>query len=314
LKRERARTGIRDAARESPTSSDGHSEPEMDGLTRQSSAREPKTAHIPMSAVNSSVTENRTSKKRLKPAAMASSNSRFESYHFGQLLDWIPERESRFHSMNTSPESAQPASDVSPEDDFSGGCILVVDDVPTNVRVLAGILKIAGYDTLTAASGPEALEVMASSTPDVVLLDVMMPGMDGFEVCRQIRSDPSKAFVPVVMVTALHETGDRIKALECGADDFLTKPVDDVEVLARVKSLVRVKRQRDALKQAYLDLQSLNHCATPRHDDGARPYAKHSSPHFGPVELLCKSGQFGHFGKPADMKLIGHEPDAVVID
>jgi signal transduction histidine kinase len=194
--------------------------------------------------------------------------------------------------MNTSPESAQPTNDIPPEEDFSGGCILVVDDVPTNVRVLAGILKIAGYDTLTASNGPEALELLEAATPDVVLLDVMMPDMDGFEVCRRIRSDPAKAFLPVVMVTALHETGDRIKALECGADDFLTKPVDDVEVLARVKSLVRVKRQRDALKQAYLDLQSLESLR-----DSLTMMLVHDlrtplTTILGPMEML-QTGQFG---------------------
>jgi signal transduction histidine kinase len=133
---------------------------------------------------------------------------------------------------------------------------------------------------------------MASSTPDVVLLDVMMPGMDGFEVCRQIRSDPSKAFVPVVMVTALHETGDRIKALECGADDFLTKPVDDVEVLARVKSLVRVKRQRDALKQAYLDLQSLESLRDSLVMMMVHDLRTPLTTILGPLEML-QTGQFG---------------------
>ncbi|HEX8236858.1 MAG TPA: response regulator [Abditibacteriaceae bacterium] len=194
--------------------------------------------------------------------------------------------------MNTSPESTEPNHNTPTEDDFSGGCILVVDDVPTNVRVLAGILKIAGYDTLSASSGPEALELLQSQTPDVVLLDVMMPGMDGFEVCRHIRSDPARAFLPVVMVTALHETGDRIKALECGADDFLTKPVDDVEVLARVKSLVRVKRQRDALTQAYLDLQSLESLR-----DSLTMMLVHDlrtplTTILGPLEML-QTGQFG---------------------
>jgi two-component system sensor histidine kinase/response regulator len=194
--------------------------------------------------------------------------------------------------MNTSPESIEPTHNTPTEDDFSGGCILVVDDVPTNVRVLAGILKIAGYDALSASSGPEALDLLQSHAPDVVLLDVMMPGMDGFEVCRRIRSDPAKAFLPVVMVTALHETGDRIKALECGADDFLTKPVDDVEVLARVKSLVRVKRQRDALTQAYLDLQSLESLR-----DSLTMMLVHDlrtplTTILGPLEML-QTGQFG---------------------
>jgi signal transduction histidine kinase len=129
-----------------------------------------------------------------------------------------------------------------------------VDDTPANVRLLSGILKVAGYDVVMASSGPEALDALhAAADPDVVLLDVMMPDMDGFEACRRIRADAP--FLPVVMVTALHETPDRVQALEAGADDFLTKPVDEVEVLARVRTLVRAKRQRDRLERAYADLR-----------------------------------------------------------
>lgn len=139
--------------------------------------------------------------------------------------------------------------------DETAGRILVVDDTAANVRLLAGILKIAGYDVVTAQSGPEALDLLAEITPDVVLLDVMMPDMDGFEVCRRIRGLAGNTSLPVVMVTALQEAADRVRALEAGADDFLTKPVDEVEVIARVRSLVRVKRQRDDLERAYADLQ-----------------------------------------------------------
>jgi len=135
----------------------------------------------------------------------------------------------------------------------SEGRILVVDDMAVNVRLLAGILKLADYDVVMAASGTEALDRLQISAVDVVLLDVMMPEMDGFEVCRRIKAETP--FLPVVMVTALQETTDRVKALEAGADDFLTKPVDEVEVVARVKSLVRLKRQHDELERAYADLR-----------------------------------------------------------
>ena len=135
------------------------------------------------------------------------------------------------------------------------GCVLVVDDMPANVRLLSGILKVAGYDVVTAPGGVEALAVLGASAPDVVLLDVMMPDMDGFEVCRRIKAVPETAYLPVVMVTALRETADRIRAIEAGADDFLTKPVDEIEVVARVRSLVRVKRQRDAIERAYAELR-----------------------------------------------------------
>ena len=119
--------------------------------------------------------------------------------------------------------------------------ILVVDDVLPNVKVLEAKLSAEYYDVLTAFSGPEALEVIHRDLPDLVLLDVMMPGMDGFEVCRRIKSDPAIAHIPVVMVTALSEPADKIQGLEAGADDFLTKPVDDISLFARVKSLLRLK-------------------------------------------------------------------------
>ena len=136
------------------------------------------------------------------------------------------------------------------------GHVLVVDDVSANVRLLESILMLEDYEVTTASSGPEALEKVGAAAPDVVLLDVMMPGMDGFEVCERLKSDPATANLPVVMVTALRETPDRVRALEAGADDFLTKPVDEIEVVARVKSLVRAKRDRDALDASFGELRA----------------------------------------------------------
>ena len=142
-----------------------------------------------------------------------------------------------------------------PPDNPCLGRVLVVDDIAVNVRLLAGILKVADYEVLTAESGADALQKVEKFAPDVVLLDVMMPDLDGFEVCRRLRENPRTAALPIVMVTALHETEDRVRALEAGADDFLTKPVNEIEVVARVKSLVRVKRGRDELETALADLQ-----------------------------------------------------------
>lgn len=150
--------------------------------------------------------------------------------------------------MNNSPDSSSNSDQLL-------GRILVVDDLPANVRLLEGILKVAGYEVETAPDGARALEFISATPPDVVLLDIMMPDMDGFEVCRRIKSNPETSWLPVVMVTALQETADRVAALQAGADDFLTKPVDEVEVVARVQSLVRVKRQREDLENAYRDLR-----------------------------------------------------------
>jgi two-component system cell cycle response regulator len=126
--------------------------------------------------------------------------------------------------------------------------VLVVDDLTPNVKLLEAKLTHEYYDVLTAADGPAALDLVRSAAPDIVLLDVMMPGIDGFEVCRRIKSDPALAHIPVVMVTALSDVSDRVRGLEAGADDFLTKPVNDTALFARVKSLLRLKMAMDELR------------------------------------------------------------------
>ena len=118
--------------------------------------------------------------------------------------------------------------------------VLIVDDIPTNVRLLEARLTAEYYDVITASSGREALDICAENDLDIVLLDVMMPEMNGFEVCAALKSDPKTHHLPVLMITALDQTSDRVRGLEAGADDFLTKPVDDVQLMARVKSLVRL--------------------------------------------------------------------------
>ncbi|MFN4274292.1 MAG: PleD family two-component system response regulator [Aliihoeflea sp.] len=126
--------------------------------------------------------------------------------------------------------------------------ILVVDDVPANVRLLEVRLLAEYFEVLTASNGREALEICESGRVDVVLLDVMMPDMDGFETCRRLKADPATAHIPVVMVTALDQAADRVRGLEAGADDFLTKPVNDLQLMTRVKSLVRLKMLTDELR------------------------------------------------------------------
>ncbi len=123
--------------------------------------------------------------------------------------------------------------------------VLVVDDILPNVKLLEAKLSSEYYDVLTATSGDEALQKVAQDSPDIILLDVMMPGMDGFEVCKRVKSNPSYSHIPVVMVTALTDSSDRVRGLEAGADDFLSKPVNDVALMARVRSLVRLKMTVD---------------------------------------------------------------------
>jgi two-component system cell cycle response regulator len=126
--------------------------------------------------------------------------------------------------------------------------ILVVDDIPANVRLLEAKLSSEYYDVIPATGGEEALVRARADQPDIILLDVMMPGMDGFECCRQLKVDPATRHIPVVMVTALDQREDRIKGLAVGAEDFLTKPIDDVQLMARVRSLAKMKLVLDELR------------------------------------------------------------------
>ncbi|HKA43141.1 MAG TPA: response regulator [Burkholderiales bacterium] len=136
--------------------------------------------------------------------------------------------------------------------------ILVVDDTPQNVKLLKDLLEVKGYAVATAANGEEALARVASEQPDLVLLDVMMPGLSGYDVCRKLREDPQTALLPVVICTSLDPQQERIKGIEAGADDFLNKPVNQPELFARVKSLLRVKSLQDRVSHQADELRSWN--------------------------------------------------------
>jgi adenylate cyclase len=142
--------------------------------------------------------------------------------------------------------------------------ILVVDDVPVNVRLLEAVLVGQGYDVVSANDGQGALELIASEKPDLVLLDLMMPPPDGYEVCRRLRADPETAMLPVVMVTA--STTEKTKAIEAGADDLIGKPFDQDELLARVRSLLRIKRYHDTITTQAAELTELNRTLEERVD------------------------------------------------
>ncbi len=131
----------------------------------------------------------------------------------------------------------------------AGARILIVDDYPANVKLLERNLRAAGYDTVAAYDGEEALERVRTDKADLILLDIMLPKIDGYEVCKRLRADETTAVIPVIMITALKETEDRIRGLEAGADDFISKPFDRAELLARVKSLLQIKYYRSMLAE-----------------------------------------------------------------
>jgi adenylate cyclase len=136
--------------------------------------------------------------------------------------------------------------------------ILVVDDQAQNVRLLDAVLSPRGYRVVSADSGEQALELLSEEQPHLVLLDILMPGMDGYEVCRRIRANPDTAYLPVVMITA-SDAQQKVRGIESGADDFITKPFDQAELLARVKSLVRVKRYQDTITGQAAELEAWSH-------------------------------------------------------
>jgi class 3 adenylate cyclase len=175
--------------------------------------------------------------------------------------------------------------------------ILVVDDLPQNVKLLADLLGAKGFTVITASSGPEGLLKVEAESPDLVLLDVMMPGMSGYEVCRKIRENPANGILPVVMVTSLDPTQERIRGLEAGADDFLTKPVNQPELLARVRSLVRVKQLYDTVQTQAAELAELNKTLEQRVTDQ--------------VSQLDRLGRLKRFFSPqlADMIVAGDAED-----
>ena len=132
--------------------------------------------------------------------------------------------------------------------------VLVVDDTPQNVKLLADLLGVKGFAVTTASNGEEALQKVASHQPDIVLLDVMMPGMNGYDVCRRLRADPATALLPVVLVTSLDPQQERINGIEAGADDFLSKPINQPEMFARVNSLLRIKQLHDETQRQKAEL------------------------------------------------------------
>jgi len=152
-------------------------------------------------------------------------------------------------ALNATPDREDAAA--------SGATILVVDDIDSNTRLFTRLLTRDGHKVMAATNGEEALEIVSRRQPDLVLMDVMMPELDGFETCRRLKQDATTRLVPVVLVTALQDSRDRIRGLEVGADDFISKPVNPAELSARVRSLLRIKRYTDELDSAESVILSL---------------------------------------------------------
>jgi adenylate cyclase len=175
--------------------------------------------------------------------------------------------------------------------------ILVVDDQPQNVRLLEQLLTLSGYEVATASSGAEALAKVARETPDIVLLDVVMPQMSGYEVCKAIRANAETALLPIVMVTALDPAEERVRGIESGADDFLAKPINQAELLARVKSLLRIRELHAQVKAQAAQLAEWNAKLEERVNE-----------QLGQLERLARLKRFLS-PKVADLIVAGHLDD-----
>jgi adenylate cyclase len=177
--------------------------------------------------------------------------------------------------------------------------VLAVDDQPANVRLLDAVLSPRGYRVLGAGSGPEALALVAERRPDLILLDIVMPEMDGYEVCRRLRKDPATAFLPVVMITASGDQ-ERLLAIEAGADDFVAKPFDKAELLARVRSLLRIKRYHDTIEGQTAELAEWNRTLKQRVEEQ--------------VEQLERMGRLRRFLSPQLADLVVSSGDESFLD
>ena len=168
--------------------------------------------------------------------------------------------------------------------------ILIVDDEPQNRKLLEALLKPEGYFTLTADSGEEALAMMAQQPPDLILLDIMMPGMDGLQVASQLKTDPATKNIPIIMVTALDDRNSRLAGLNAGAEEFLTKPVDRAELWVRVRNLLRLKEYSKALEQTVQEVKASHELISRQRDEVKSLYDQVVAEQKRSIELSLQPG------------------------
>ena len=161
--------------------------------------------------------------------------------------------------MSSPDESPSTATNPSSETFLPQSTVLIVDDNPQNIDLLQAFLESLPVRIVTAIDGQDALERVAEHNPDLILLDIMMPRVSGFQVCKRLKSDPKTRDIQILMVTALNELGDIEQASECGTDDFVSKPVNKLELLTRVKSLLRVRHMKSELERALTYLNEIEH-------------------------------------------------------
>ncbi len=225
--------------------------PGMDGVAALGQLKaDPMTAHIPVIALTAFVMKD--DRQRFLAAG-------FDGYLAKPLnIRELPDVVREFCAQAAPPPAPVPQGAPTMAAVEHTAKLLVVDDVPQNIKLLDAILSPRGYTVIPASSGAEALAKVRVDVPDLVLLDVVMPGMSGYEVAQHLRRDPATRFVPIVIITALGAQEEKVKAIEAGADDLLTKPVNQLELLARVKSLLRIKSYYDTIQTQAVQLAEWN--------------------------------------------------------
>jgi len=270
--------------------------PGMDGISATRVLRsDPATRPIPVIAVTASVMPM----QHAEALAAGFDGIQMKPISVAGLLDTV-RRLLELPTSSALVSDAPPTNTatVPPRSPAGDGHVLVVDDSPENTKLLSDILRAEGYRVSTASFGHEALATIALDAPDLVLLDVMMPGMSGYEVCRRLRSNDGTSLLPVVLVTALDTVEERVKGIEAGADDFLTKPVNRAEMLARVRSLIRISTLHETVRRQAAELAEWNRSLTTRVD--------------AQVVELGRLGRLKRFFSPHVADMIAGEDEALL--